>query len=106
MAFSPINILSVYVLVFSSPGNNANPVTEVAAYVIGGPVVLVLGGIAELRWNTSNVTGFEDAEGSWLDPTYILFTFRMLFCFLLLAFLRVLMRLRIAIAKTCPNLER
>ena len=42
-AFAPLNVLSTYVIFFSSPMDDSYPWLEVVVYVIGGPVVLVGG---------------------------------------------------------------
>jgi len=105
MAFCPINILSIFVIFFSSPENSSNPVLEITTYMLGGPLVLVLGGIAEMRWNLENVTGFEDDKGTWADPTYFLLVGRLIFGFVLCAFLKLFLRLRLTIARTVPNIE-
>ena len=43
LAFEPLNLLSSYVVLFSSPGDERPPLLEIAVYIIGGPIVLIGG---------------------------------------------------------------
>ena len=50
LAFEPLNVLSSYVILFSSPGNDGNPLLEIVVYIVGGPIVVLGGGIAEMMY--------------------------------------------------------
>jgi len=51
LAFMPVNILCSYVVFFSAPEYSGTPWFEIVTFFLGGPVVIMLGGIAELRWS-------------------------------------------------------
>ncbi len=93
LAFVPVNILFTYVIFFNSPDRQGNPVLEICSYVFGGPLVLVLGGIAELRW-----TNLSTADNR--VSVSVILVFRLVLTLLTLRFLRPFLRIRQVFARS------
>jgi hypothetical protein len=94
LSLMPMNILCAFCIFFSSPGYLNTPLFEIITYLVGGPVILILGGIAEVRW------GWES------DPTEVTFVlaFRIVFSLMMLFSLGHFLRLRKVIAKYVPDI--
>ncbi|GMH61064.1 hypothetical protein TrST_g372 [Triparma strigata] len=96
LAFAPLNVLSSYVIFFSSPMDISYPWLEVLVFLVGGPLVLVGGGVAEIIHRTSAQS---------LETILIIFSLRCFFALLLCYFLPTFMKLRTAIGGNVPDLQ-
>ncbi|GMH55195.1 hypothetical protein TL16_g01843, partial [Triparma laevis f. inornata] len=96
LAFAPLNVLSSYVIFFSSPMDVSYPWLEVAVYLVGGPMVLIGGGIAEIT---------HVSKGTPMQTIWTIFALRCFFSCILIYFLPTFMKLRKAIGETVPDLQ-
>lgn len=115
-----------YVIFFSSPGHKGFPLLEVLTFLVGGPGILLLGGVAEYRWKwlagnrqSTTETSLDNRFMTTVRPgsrrgryvgvsnparAQITISFRVIFAILLCSILPSFLRLRKLFANHLPNI--